>query len=108
EGRRQKAEGRRQKAEGRETLAYKQRPGRLIAPGFYLLPSTFYLLPSTFYLLPLLLILLPDQIAGFLRQPVEQMARFPEAPRVRLRAEDDDGDRVALRETKERRQAVAG
>src|SRR5919109_3531155 len=49
-----------------------------------------------------------EQIGRFARQPVEQVARFPEAARVRLGAEDNNGHlRAALRQPQQRRQTVA-
>ena len=48
-----------------------------------------------------------NRSTAFCVQPVEQVPRLPEAAGVRLRAEDDDRDRVALRQAQQRRQAVA-
>ena len=50
-----------------------------------------------------------EQVLRFAREPVEEVPCFPEAARVRLGAEHDDGDlRAALRQPEQRGEAVAG
>ena len=52
-----------------------------------------------------LILVFREDIRGFFGEPVREVARFPEAAHVRVRAEDDDGNLVALRETQQRRMA---
>ena len=55
-----------------------------------------------------LLLILAQQVGRSLREPVEEVAGFPEAPWVRRGAKDDDRDLIARRHLQERDQTVTG